>query len=222
MKINLILADDHPAVLAGLESQLISIPTLEIVGAAANSTELYNLLNQVSCDILIADYAMPGGEYGDGMTLLSFIRRQFPDLMIILFTSFNNPLMINEIAKIGIRSLVSKSDDIHCLISAIHMVYAGASYFSPSIAISQKVGGGQDKQLTKREMEVLRLFVSGMSINEIADQFKRSKQTISSQKGSAMRKLKITRDSELFQFAREAGLTAATEIGASVFEKKML
>jgi two-component system capsular synthesis response regulator RcsB len=65
---------------------------------------------------------------------------------------------------------------------------------------------GANLSLTKREFEVVRLFASGLSINEIASQLHRTKQTISSQKASAMRKLGITRDADLFRYAFESGL----------------
>jgi len=60
--------------------------------------------------------------------------------------------------------------------------------------------------LSKRELEVVRLFVSGMTIKEISEQLNRSIKTISTQKNTAMRKLGIDRDSELFQYAQSNGL----------------
>jgi two-component system capsular synthesis response regulator RcsB len=60
--------------------------------------------------------------------------------------------------------------------------------------------------LSKREPEVVRLFVSGMTITEIAAQLKRSIKTISTQKNAAMRELGIERDSELFKYAQSNGL----------------
>ena len=67
-------------------------------------------------------------------------------------------------------------------------------------------GQQRDVVLSKRELEVVRLFVSGMTITEIAAQLKRSIKTISTQKNTAMRKLGIERDSELFQYAQSNGL----------------
>jgi two-component system capsular synthesis response regulator RcsB len=60
--------------------------------------------------------------------------------------------------------------------------------------------------LSRRELEVVRLFVSGMTIKEISEQLNRSIKTISTQKNTAMRKLGIDRDSELFQYAQSNGL----------------
>lgn len=212
MKISLILADDHPALITGVRYELAEFRTISIVGTARNSTELFELLAQSQCDILVTDYVMPGGEFGDGMTMLSFLRRRYPALKIIVFTTIENRAIVAEMIKIGVRAVLSKVDVIGHLISAIHAVYAGATYFSPQLRHASAADCATQsepmRRLTRRETEVVRLYVSGVSINEIADLFKRSKQTISSQKASAMRKLGIDRDVELFRFAYETGLLA--------------
>ncbi|MFT4066136.1 response regulator [Paraburkholderia sp.] len=78
VKIRIVLADDQPVLLPGVKHELSVLPMLEIMGTAANSGELIRLLNTVECDVVVTDYAMPGGEYGDGMTLLSYLRRTWP------------------------------------------------------------------------------------------------------------------------------------------------
>ncbi|WMD20227.1 response regulator transcription factor [Achromobacter seleniivolatilans] len=216
MQISLIIADDHPALITGVKHELADFHTISIVGTASNSTETFELLAKSHCDVLVTDYVMPGGEFGDGMTMLSFLRRRYPDLKIIVFTTIDNRAMVAEMVKIGAHAVLSKVDVIGHLISAIHAVYAGATYFSPKFRSPSAVGRvaqvDPSQKLTRRETEVVRLYVSGVSINEIASQFNRSKQTISSQKTSAMRKLRIERDVELFRFAYETGLL--TEGGA--------
>lgn len=212
MKINIIIADDHPALLLGITHELAAIPTLEIVGQAKNSTEVIELLSTLGCDILITDYVMPGGSAGDGMAMLSFLRRRYPDLKIIVFTTINNPAIVAEILKLGVGSVLNKVDDVGHLISAVHAVYAGATYISPQLkAAAQQLNDNNgtrvsNHKLTRRESEVIRLYVSGLSVNDIASQLKRTKQTVSSQKASAMRKLGITRDADLFRFAYETGI----------------
>jgi two-component system capsular synthesis response regulator RcsB len=214
MKINLIIADDHPALIAGIKYELSSIHTLEVVGTASNSTEIVELLAKEHCDILITDYVMPGGEYGDGMTMLSFLRRRYPNLRIIVFTTIDSQIMLTELIKLGVHSVLNKVEHISHLIFAIHAVHAGATYFSPkhypSSSTSRHAQPHTTRRLSRREAEVIRLYVSGLSINEIASQFNRSKQTISSQKTSAMRKLGIKRDVELIRFAHEMGLVITT------------
>ncbi|MBN3846958.1 response regulator transcription factor [Paraburkholderia sp. Ac-20342] len=205
MKISLIIADDHPALIMGVKHELADFHTISIVGTANNSTETFELLAKKHCDVLVTDYIMPGGNFGDGMAMLMFLRRLYPSLKIIVFTSIDNHAMVAEMVKIGVHSVLSKADTLGHLVSAIHSVYAGATYFSPKFRSATLIGQAFSK-LTRREAEVMRLYMSGVSINEIAAQFNRSKQTISSQKTSAMRKLGIKRDVELFRVAHETGL----------------
>ncbi|PVZ77805.1 DNA-binding response regulator [Serratia sp. S1B] len=213
MNINIVIADDHPAILSGIVYELSTIRTLNIVGKAKNSTEILDVLKKVNCDVLITDYVMPKGVAGDGMSMLSFLRRHHPDLKIIVFTIIDNPAIVTEILRLGVGSVLNKAEDTGHLISAIHAVYAGATYISPHFkSVAQELGGGDipksiNNKLTKREAEVIRLYVSGLSVNDIASHLKRTKQTVSSQKASAMRKLQISRDADLFRFAFETGLT---------------
>ncbi|MFH5255805.1 response regulator [Burkholderia semiarida] len=216
MKIRLIIADDHPVLLLGVQHTLSDIPTISVVGLAQNSTELVELLERTPCNVLLTDYAMPGGEYGDGLSMLAFLRRRFPLLKIIVLTAGVSSGIVAELAKLGIQSVLNKVDDIGHLISAIHTVFAGAPYYSPGAQNTEPTApsvytptASHGAKLTKREAEVIRLYVSGMSINEIASQMRRTKQTVSAQKQKAMRKLGIERDADLFRVAFEMGFGAA-------------
>jgi two-component system, NarL family, captular synthesis response regulator RcsB len=217
-KIQIVIADDHPALLAGIKHELSAIPTIEVKGLARNSTEIVDLLSRITCDILVTDYAMPGGQYGDGITLLSFLRRRYPNLKIVVFTTIDNRAIAAQMAQLGVHAVLNKIDDMTHLISAVHAVYAGASYVSASMQPHGKVtntGKQTSLELTQREVEVIRLYVSGMSINAIADQLHRTKQTISAQKISAMRKLGVKRDIDLLRIAQEHGFVVAPERSAT-------
>lgn len=222
MKINLILADDHPALIAGVKHELSRIHTLNVVGTARDSTEIVDLLLRFPCEILVTDFAMPGGEYGDGMAMLSFLRRRHPDLKIIVFTTIDNFAIAAEMRKIGVHAVLNKSKDVGYLITAIHAVHAGATYYSPTLHEPSGSGGptqvlnSRIPHLSRREAEVVRLYVSGVTVNEIAAQLNRTKQTVSAQKRTAMRKLGIERDAGLFRFAYEIGLAVSTERPESV------
>jgi two-component system capsular synthesis response regulator RcsB len=211
MKIKVILADDHPVLIAGILHELSGIHTIDVVGTAFTTTALIDLLARVHCDVLVTDYVMPGGAYGDGMTLLSLLRRHYPQLKIVVFTSINNPAILSGIQKLGVNAVLNKVDDVGYLISGIHAVHAGVVYFSPvgiqeKPPVSQAIAHQKIANLTRRESEVLRLYVSGASIQQIATELNRTKQTISAQKTNAMRKLGISREADLYQFAYETGI----------------
>ncbi|PXX21395.1 two-component system capsular synthesis response regulator RcsB [Burkholderia pyrrocinia] len=218
--IQIVLADDHPAIISGLLHTLKKHRTVNVVGSAANSTELIAQLAAHRCDVLVSDYAMPGGDYGDGITLFSFLRRRYPETRIVVLTMIDNAGVIRSLLKLGIECILSKADATDHLLAAVHGAYANGRYFSPTIAkvvwqIDIEQPATSARELTSREAEVVRLFVSGMSINEIAAHLKRSKQTISSQKNNAMRKLGIERDTDLIKYSIGASLAApGTELPA--------
>src|SRR5207253_625021 len=85
------------------------------------------------CDVLVTDYAMPGGEYGDGITLLKFIQRRYPELKIIVMTMMDNPGVLRTLVTLGVSCILSKSDDSTHLIPAVHIAFSGGRYFSPTI-----------------------------------------------------------------------------------------
>lgn len=217
--IRLLLADDHPAVLSGLQIAIANVSSFELMGTAGSSTELVAHLNQHPCDVLVTDYAMPGGQYGDGISMISFIKRRYPDLRIVIVTMMDNPAILDALAAEHVGGIVSKSDDPGHVVPAIHAAFAHGTYYSPTVrtildtaraAQSDLKGPGS---LTRREAEVIRLFVSGLLIGEIAQRLNRSKQTVSTQKNSAMRKLGIERDADLFKYAIETRLIASASIG---------
>lgn len=221
MKIDLLVADDHPTVIVGMLHELACVPSFHVIGTANNSTEIVERLRASHCDILVTDYAMPGGEFGDGLMLLTFLARRFPDVKIVAFTMMDNVAMVHEMRKAGIRGIVSKRDEARHLTTAISEVYAGAEYFSPSVSnVLSALGtrqntvadvGSVTDRLSSKELEFLRLFASGFSVGQIAENLHRSKQTISGQKVNVKRKLGITRDADLFRYAFDSGLVMGWE-----------
>jgi len=217
--IRVIFADDHP-VLALANRQIVEpVPSIVCVGEARNSTELVELLQHTPCDVLVTDYAMPGGEYGDGRALISFLSRRYPGLKVVVMTMMDNPMVLRSLFRQRIHCIVSKSDDPGNLVPAIHAAFRGERFASPRVASLMSARTDFDRVhndvslqiLSLRELEVVRLFVSGMTVSEIAAELRRTKQTISTQKLSAMRKLGISRDSDLFKYAHEVGLLASAE-----------
>jgi two-component system capsular synthesis response regulator RcsB len=213
--LKVVLADDHPALLAGIAHSLSSAGTLQLVGTAGDSTELFRILDGGGCDVLVSDYSMPGNEHGDGVTLFSLIRRRYPAVKLVVLTGLDNPAVLGTLSNLGITCVVSKADATSFLIPAIHAAATGGSYYSPSVQKSMSIRGMDyrdlvPKPLSKREVEVVRFYASGMTVNEIAERLNRSKKTISSQKARAMQKLGIERDMDLLRYAMENGIVASS------------
>ncbi|ELN0273947.1 response regulator [Salmonella enterica] len=78
---NVIIADDHPIVLFGIRKSLEQIEWVNVVGEFEDSTALINNLPKLDAHVLITDLSMPGDKYGDGITLIKYIKRHFPSLL---------------------------------------------------------------------------------------------------------------------------------------------
>lgn len=209
LTIRVAVADDHPVVRMAIEAAIDAVPTLRFVGAAADSSELVALLDAAPCEVVVTDYAMPGGAHGDGLPLLDILRERYPQLRIIVMTGLDQSVVIQSLYQSGITHILSKADDTAHVPAAIAAAWANRRYFSPSVAQILSARAVPAKAtLSPREREVLTLYVSGLSINEIALRLDRRKQTISTQKTVGMAKLGIDKEADLFRFAAELGLRA--------------
>ena len=210
--IRVVVADDHPVILFGAEQALLNFPGIQVVGRARQSTELVKVLQTIPCDVLVTDLAMPGGQYGDGLPLIGYLRRNFPGVPIVVLTMLENAALLKRLGELGVIAVVHKSDDLSHIGLAVQHVSRNLEYMSPQVRVAldqfrANSGGKSDEvTLSKRELEVVRLFVSGMTIKEISEKLSRSIKTISTQKNTAMRKLGLDRDPELFQYAQSNGL----------------
>lgn len=215
--IGVVLADDHPGMIAGVSHELSSVGTIVLKGQASNSTDLVKLLESTPCDVLVSDYAMPTGEYGDGITLFGFIGRRFPQVKLVVLTMLDSPAILGSLDDIGVRAIVSKSDAVSHLVPAIHAAHTGGKYHSPTVAVvlkereAQRAAAPASAELSPRESEVVRLYVSGLRVDEIAERLNRSKKTISTQKSRAMEKLGLSRDADLFKYAAENGWLTSSQ-----------
>ncbi|AQQ37736.1 MULTISPECIES: response regulator transcription factor [Burkholderia] len=206
--VRVIVADDHPSSALGMSQALSGSSTIKLLGTVANSTDLVAMLDEQQSDVLVVDYVMPGGKFGDGLALLSFLQRRFPALHLVTITMLDNPSVLRAIQKQGVSCILSKSDAISHLVGAVHAAFVGANYLSPFIKqlLENSEIAPSTRPLTNREIEVVRLYCAGYTVGEIATQLHRSKQTISSQKSSAMKKLGIIRDVDLIRYASEGHL----------------
>lgn len=210
LAIRVALADDHPVIRLGVQSALDEAPALHCIGAVADSTQLVELLQREPCDVLVTDYAMPGGLHGDGLELLDYLQAHFPQLRVVVMTGLDQPALLHQLNARAVPGIVSKGDDLQHVQAAVMAVYAHRRYLSPGVAeLLKRKERRRVTALTPREQEVVALFISGLSVAEIALKLDRKKQTVSTQKINAMRKLGIESDAELHTFAVDLGLRSA-------------
>lgn len=212
--LRIILADDHPIFLIGLRVVLEQGGDAQVVAEAGSPVELNEALKSYACDVLVTDFMMPVDQQNDGLRLLERIRRDHPQLPIVVVTMLNNAGLFSSILALGVNALLSKASLAGELPAAILSIRQNKHYIADSVKQAMLEAGdyGYDalvshEQLSPKEQEVLRLLAAGRSVGEIAAQINRSKKTVSTQKVSAMRKLGLANDASLFIYLQEHGLT---------------
>ncbi|HDS1073674.1 MULTISPECIES: response regulator transcription factor [Stenotrophomonas] len=209
MSLRIIIADDHPVVRIGTRAVIESSGVGRVVGEADSAQALMTLLASQPCDLLVTDYSMPGSLQADGFAMIGMIRRRHPDLPVLMLSVSSNLAILRMVLDSGVLGLVDKSSSMDELPQAIQAVYRGQPYISRSLrerveaAGSWRMREGDGKPLSPREVEVLRLLGTGMTVKEISLLLHKSVSTISRQKGDAMLKLGLKGDAELFDYLRD-------------------
>jgi len=210
MTLTIFLADDHPIVRSSIRMEIEKIPEFSIIGEASTADQVVKFVQTESCDLIITDFNMPGTLNEDGLALLDTITQLKPDISILVLTMLTNAGLLRAIYDRGVAGLVSKGDHLGEMTLALQAIAAGQRYASANVRrlIYNPQGSSKSplSMLTEREAEVLRLFVSGRTVSEIAAQRSRSVKTVSHQKISAMNKLGLKNDPELYTFAHKGGL----------------
>lgn len=213
--LRIFIADDHPFTLAGVRMEIERAGgAFQVAGEASNGAALLKLLESSRAgDLLVTDFAMRGPQLRDcdGLPLLLTLRRQFPALPIIVLTDVSNPAMLRAMVDAGVRGLVDKISARNELLTALQKVAMGRIHFCRAMRTALDQAGGLDGapvRISPHEAEVVRLFVGGLTVSEIAARLSRSVKTISRQKNDAMHKLGLDNNSQLYAYARDHGLVA--------------
>jgi DNA-binding NarL/FixJ family response regulator len=213
--IKMIIADDHPLVLLAIENLVASLPDVRIVGSAVDSTELFHELDQLECDVVVTDLFMPGGVYGDGLEIIRLFKARYPYRALVILTMSMDVDVLRNAIELGADAILSKRDRIDLIHVAVVAALAREFYLGPTVRalladakLVQRLEGVREL-LSKRELEVFTHYASGLGITEIARRTGRSVKTISAQKCTAMKKLALQSDVDLYRFAIEHGLVAA-------------
>ena len=109
------------------------MPTIQVGAVVSNTTELIVKLDAGSYDVVVLDYVMPGQQYGDGLTLLAYLARRYPQLRIVTMTMLDSPPVFRAMQKIGVQCVVSKSDAMSHLVAAVHAAVTQGQYLSPTV-----------------------------------------------------------------------------------------
>jgi two-component system capsular synthesis response regulator RcsB len=215
--LKIVTANNSPIALAGMNRLCEESVAVTPIAQAADSTELIEIIRRQPCNILMTDYQLDGEVFGDGIALLSVVKRLAPSLQVIVLTSITYKPILDRIDQMGMAVLNSYTEldtlieDFRCAaLSPAVRNGSGRLEASSSRCLPPSV------RLTAREAEVVRLYVGGLGVTQIARKLHRSTQTICSHKFSAMKKLQFKTDAALFKFAADHGLISKRRIPLTI------
>ena len=207
--IQVLIADDHAVVRQGLKQLFALAPDLQVVGEAASGAEVLAHLSRCPVDLLLLDLSMPGIR---GTDLLARIKAHYPELPVLVFSMHNEPQMAASMLKAGPNGYITKDCEPEVLLQAVHKVAHRGNYLDPAIAEKMAFDASTTGQrpphslLSQRELEVLRLLTTGLSVNDIATQLSISGKTVSTHKARLLEKLNLSGMAELMRYAMQHGL----------------
>lgn len=185
--ISVLIVDDNALLRLGLMEAISGEEDMQLAGEASNGIEAVELFRKIKPDVVIMDYRMPAE---DGVAATQKIVSEFPDAKIILLSVYEGEEDIWNAWKAGVQGYLSKSEAAHNFIGAIRTVAGGDACFPSEIAAKLE-GRKEQRSLTPREMEVLRLIVDGNTNKEIMSALQVSAGTVKLHVSHTLEKLGV-------------------------------
>jgi DNA-binding NarL/FixJ family response regulator len=196
------VVEDHHIVRQGLVALLNTVPDMTVVAEASDGKDALDLFRQHQPDVTLMDLRLPNMS---GVETVTEIRKQFTTARIIVLTTFDGDEDIYRALQAGARGYLLKGMFGEELMEAIRAVHAGKSRIPAVIAerLALRMGGSP---LTTRELDVLKLIVSGKSNKEIGTELAISEATVKTHINSILSKLSVTDRTQAATTALQRGL----------------
>lgn len=206
--IQVVLADDHALVRAGIRALLERSDRVEVVGEAGDGREALDLIRELQPDVVLLDLTMPGLS---GFEVLKETSQNFPNVSMIVLSVHDSAEYAYHALQSGAVGYLPKSAASIELETAIEHVVRGEKYLSPSISpepLSERMpsSSGSTIDLTPRQLEVLTLISEGSSTKDIARSLNISVKTVESHRSQLMERLNIHDVAGLTRYAIKKGL----------------
>lgn len=212
MCIKVMITDDHPLAISGIENMLRLSYDVEIVGAFNTGEQLLDGLAHKTPDVLLLDILLPDIS---GKDLAEIIRHKYPQIRILALTSLDAPMHVRTMMKRGCLGYLLKNTDQKTLINAINEVYNGNEFIEPSLKeqiLHNTINGKRHHEatpvpkLTQREKEILQLIIAEYTSQEIASKLYLSLRTVEGHRLNLLQKLDAKNTVGLVKTALQMGL----------------
>jgi len=199
--IKVVLADDHPFARSGVKSLIDKPDSIEVVAEASSGMEALELVKEKKPDVLISDISMPTLS---GLELAEIISKEYPRTKVLILSVHQDQEYILKGYEAGAMGYLPKNSSEDELVEAIHTIHSGQKHINQMVSqilaqslITEQSIPHQDFNLTKRESEVLRMLIDGMSNKQIAADLFISIRTVDTHRTNIMKKLNVNNAAEM-------------------------
>ena len=205
MAIRLVLADDHPIVLHGLQRLFERHLDLQVVASCADGVSALAAVQQEQPDVLVLDLRMPGES---GLDVLRKMAAGQVACKTVILTAAVRDADAQEAVRLGAKGLVLKESPPETLVECVRSVYRGETFFERDTAerAFAPSGDGAGEALTPREIEIVRMVGQGLRNKAIAERLSISEGTVKVHLHNIYEKLKVDGRLELVLCAQEKGI----------------
>lgn len=211
----LLLADDHPLFLEGLQ-YLLQLHGISVAGTAVSGEEAVEKARILHPDLILMDIRMPG--YG-GIGALRVIKAELPEIKVVMLTSYDEDKDLYEAIRCGASGYLLKSINAEELIDTLTEIMAGRAVLSPMIAGSILTEfSGMDKDsgascterpetgLTDRQLEILKMVARGITYKEVGEALGLTERTVKYHMGRIIELLHMSNRAQAISYAVQNGL----------------
>jgi DNA-binding NarL/FixJ family response regulator len=204
-EIKVLLADDHPLIIAGIRRTIEHVDDMEVVGEAHSGEELLQLIDRRRPDIVLMDLKMPGIH---GVEVIERIRSTWPEVKTVVLSACDDRPTIDSALHAGASAYVLKSAHTVDIASVLRQSSSGAVFHAP-VAVPARPGAPQEPSLpalTDRERSILSAVASGMTTSAISRDLWISEHTIKFHLTNIYRKLGVANRAGAVRYALENGI----------------
>ncbi len=203
----LLIADDHPIFRQGMKQVLEPTLWLRIVAEAESGDSALTQIRYLKPDIVILDIAMPGM---DGLEVLEKVRPAYPDMIVVIVTSYDDQAYLERALELGVNGYVIKDVAAENIVQCLDTVRRGEIYISPTLGgrvpklpTFESVELESLKTLTEMERIVLEKVAQFLTSKEIARDLCVSFRTIQNHRAHICSKLELKGTHQLMSYARK-------------------
>jgi NarL family two-component system response regulator LiaR len=204
MEMKVLIADDHPLILAGIRRALEDAEGFEVVGEASVGSQVLPMVSQLSPDLVMLDVRMPEM---DGLTCLDRIRERHPKVKVVMLSVSTDPELIQNVLTRGASAYVVKSVNPVDLPSVLRQAAEGNVFSAVGLPErTEEADAAKAAGLTDRETTILRALARGLSNDAIGKELWVAEQTVKFHLTNIYRKLGVSNRTEAARYAYEHGL----------------